>query len=590
MSISKLVLEKLGENKLRGSNYQVKTCPFCGRSEGKFYIHAEKGMYKCHHGKCGEKGNLQQLYKHLGIEEAVPKTDSRKAEKVETIKLRGEDFSLPSDKTAENLIEYWEGRGIGKDTILAVSPNILKSKKYNRTAFLYRESEESAPCMVKYKSFTNEKPLAEAGSRAILWNMDKAVSKKLIITEGEPDALTLMECGLGDRVVSIPFGCGNHHWIDNCYEFLSAKEEIIIIYDDDEPGKNGFETVKNRLSDMNVKTADLKGYNDVNEFFMFEGKEELLKTIDLAYEVYISEISDYYSVPRLNLNDIERIKTGVHELDRKTRGFKAGELVVLAGDNGSGKTTLAKQIMLECFEQDKKAFVYNGEIDDRLFKEDLFKQANGNEELEKIPDNLIKDCFLQVVKEDNYQKINEWLKGKMYFLQSELMTEEKHVKSAMISAAKRQGCFLFLVDNLTSIKLDTSSGDSLHNLQGDFAVWLKGFARKYECCVVLVNHMTKSNDKGNKNKDNIKGSGIITDVCDITITITRAEDDEEKDAVLSIHKNRMIGDNGKTNLSFCPRTRRFFTVDREETLRDEYSWKKLQSTAIFEIDIDNLPY
>ncbi|MEK7172610.1 MAG: CHC2 zinc finger domain-containing protein, partial [Patescibacteria group bacterium] len=51
------------------SNEFVADCPFCGHKakDGKFCFNNQKGLWKCHSGKCGKEGNASDLAEYFGI-------------------------------------------------------------------------------------------------------------------------------------------------------------------------------------------------------------------------------------------------------------------------------------------------------------------------------------------------------------------------------------------------------------------------------------------------------------------------------------------------------------------------------------------
>ena len=80
MNIEDFIKEHLGEYKIKGKEAIIKNCPFCGRNKNKFYMNIETGLYNCFSGSCGEKGGIETLKKHLGIEQEVIKKPVEKNE------------------------------------------------------------------------------------------------------------------------------------------------------------------------------------------------------------------------------------------------------------------------------------------------------------------------------------------------------------------------------------------------------------------------------------------------------------------------------------------------------------------------------
>lgn len=569
-TVREIVSKYLGEFKeVSAGNLQVKKCPFCGREKGKFYIREDNGLYICHSGSCGAKGNLHDLIKHLeetkNIKIGDVKTGKVKAKKGNIRKLSPKDFhTLLNSLGQENNLpanDYLKSRGISPRS--AWELNTLARKDNNDLAFFYQDLDGEVKG-VKYRSIHEKKMYQEAGSQAVLWNINKATDKRVVICEGEFDCMVLVECGLLNQAVSVPMGVGNLDWIDNYKEWLEAKEEIILAFDYDDAGEKALRKVAQRLQHLNLKKIDLGDFKDINDFYLFNGKDAVIEMLNNVKEVEIQGIETLYDAGRFDINDIERFKAGINDLDMTLRGFKEGELIILAGDNGSGKTTISKQFMLSARQANKKVFVVNGEIQNNVFKEDLFLQANGNEKLEKIKDTMFDDVYDYKVSDDNYKKIDAWLKNYAYMMSSNEDLTAENVLSKIETAIIKNNCFFIVVDNLSVIQC---TGENEAEAKGEFTVKLKKLATKYGVCIMLVNHFTKgAKDRG---QEAIKGSGIITDVADIVMIIERTKD-ENADGKLRITKNRLKGKLMDIDLMYNGKNK--CLLDRNTEV-PTYSWK-----------------
>lgn len=573
----KEIISKLGKYKQApGGNLKFETCPFCGKSKGKFYLQQETGKFICHSASCGEKGGLKKLSEKLGITTEV-KTVQQKKEESHKMQLKQDDFSVLQfsdgriNEKASDLIEYWEDRGISLETLIKMS---VFKHKYKGTAFFYRE-ESGKVVTVKYRSCDDKKVISqETGGKAVLWNYPNATSDSIIVTEGEPDALSLVECGYFNRVVSVPFGVSNFDWIENNQEFIGSKKEIILALDNDTAGKDCIRKLSLKLDIGKLKTINLGEYKDINEVLLFEGQDYLKSIINNPVDLEIEGIKDISEIGRFDINNMARFTTGIKSFDIITRGIKESELSVFAGDNSSGKTTLVKQFMLSAVQQEKKVWVFNGEITAEIFKEDLYLQANGSDKLERFEDLKVDGEVDWKVNQTNYEKIDRWLSKNIKVFSSEERATEDNIKNKMILAATKMNCFLFVIDNLSVI---TFKGDQQpHQMQGEFAVWCKEFAKRYGVAVILVNHMTKSTDVAKKNKNHIKGSGIITDIADMVVGVHRMYDtDSNHDAELEIMKNRLHGKVGTVLCGFDSRTKRIYDFKNQELeIGRQYDWNR----------------
>ena len=83
-----------------------------------------------------------------------------------------------------------------------------------------------------------------------MWHIDK--DKPLVLTEGQPDAMAVWQSGY-KNVVSVPNGSKNLKWIDHCWDWLQGIKEFIVFADNDLPGLEMAQNIKNRLP--NVKNT-----------------------------------------------------------------------------------------------------------------------------------------------------------------------------------------------------------------------------------------------------------------------------------------------------------------------------------------------
>lgn len=589
MTVREIAEKYLGEfREVSAGNLQVKKCPFCGREKGKFYIKEDTGVYICHSGSCGAKGTLPQLVKHLegklGVKIAEPKASKKKGPKV-NLTFNKDDIgtllnsSGQHNPLAKETIDYIESRGISVE--VAKELNVFFKKSDKSVIFAYKNLDGNLSA-VKYRSIREKKLFQAQGSQAYLWNLEKATNKKIVICEGEWDCLSLAECGLIDRTLSVPMGTGNLDWIDNCKEFLESKDEIILAFDNDDAGEKALRKVSQRLQHLNLRKIDLGAYKDINDYFLFEGKEALIKVLDNSKEIEIQGLETFYEVGRYDINKLDRFKFGIDKLDKITRGAKEGELIVLAGDNGSGKTLISKQFILNARKFNKKTLVVNGEIQNEVYKEDLFMQANGDNKLVKTEDILIPGEYDFRVTDENYKDINDWLNDYLYTMSDQEELTDKNVLSKIETSIIKNNVFFIVVDNLSVIYCD---GENESEAKGRFVVELKKLAKKYGVCILLVNHFTKGpKDRG---KEGIKGSGIISDIADMVFLVTRVDDDDkEESGYLEVAKNRLKGKLSKISLYY---NGVYKTLLDDPNAILKFNWKEF-SKLKKEIENEEMPF
>ena len=176
-----------------------------------------------------------------------------------------------------------------------------------------------------------------------LW---KAGGKKIVITEGEIDCLTVSQLQQHKwPVVSLPHGCASaKKAIKAELEYLESFEEVVLMFDMDEPGQKAAHECLGLLSPGKAKIASLP-LKDPNEMLQAGKGNDVINAIWQAREYLPSGIVDASSMWE-DLN--EPIKAGLsypwEKLTELTYGIRTGELITLGAGTGLGKTTCLKQI------------------------------------------------------------------------------------------------------------------------------------------------------------------------------------------------------------------------------------------------------
>lgn len=137
--------------------------------------------------------------------------------------------------------------------------------------YIARCTDKNAPDSVRYRRFGNTQ----------IFNFKEAVKaeRPIFVTEGEIDAMSIYECGFNALALG---------GISNCEKFaetllgIKPLQKIIIALDNDKPGREAAEELKNRLTAYNIHCGIVQPYNeckDANEALQVD-KERL--TANLA--------------------------------------------------------------------------------------------------------------------------------------------------------------------------------------------------------------------------------------------------------------------------------------------------------------------
>ena len=469
------------------------------------------------------------------------------------------------DNYNEKVLSYCNKRSISKETLdyVGIKENKdsvcfeYKNELGEHVANKYRFTKKDAKPKMKFEADTNINTL---------FNMDKVnISEPLLITEGEFDTLAAIEAGF-KNAVSIPSGVNStNNWIAANWTFLEQFEEVIIWFDNDEPGVKGAREVFNRLPNSVVKIVRCEVANDINELLHKFGKLAVLKQIEKASTPALDGVATLDMIEDFDVHEAETVRTGIEYIDEKLIGMVFGSLNVLSGRNGSGKSTILNQIYIaEAIAQGYKTFLFSGELVAGNVKYWLL-QTLANEE--QFAEYTARDGhkYKKVTIQSKEKIIND-MKDKFFLYDNDDYRIEAIIEKMTI-LAKRYNVRVFVIDNLMTLE---STVKDKYEAETDIVKKLKSFAKKYNALVHLVAHPRKSMNEEIE-KDDVAGSANITNLADYVTTISRAKDEEiEYDAILKVLKNRHTGVNVGKKLMFDIDRKRFYSAETSKELYRRY--------------------
>lgn len=171
--------------------------------------------------------------------------------------------------------------------------------------------------------------------------------KRITITEGEIDCLTIAQCfDCKWPVVSVPSGIQSaHKYLQQNLSYVESFDEIILAFDDDEPGKQGVEKCMQLFTPGKVKVMSYAGCKDANELFLTKGKETLLNCWWNAQTYRPDGLVDAYDLIHLAVKNVERgYSLPFPELDSMLKGLRKKEVTLLTAAPGIGKSTFSREI------------------------------------------------------------------------------------------------------------------------------------------------------------------------------------------------------------------------------------------------------
>lgn len=536
----------------KGNELFFKYCPYCqggGHDKETFSVNLETGAFKCFRASCNKHGHFVELARDFDypLEQDGVK---RKYRRLKQVRI----------ETKDEAVSYMKSRGIGEEvtkryklTVQNEKPNILVfpffdengimvSAKYRKTDFV--------------KGRDKNKEWFEKETKPILFGMMQCKDfKRLIITEGQIDSLTVAECGF-DNAVSVPTGAKGLTWINNCYDWVSQFEEIVVFGDCEKNKITLADDIVSRFPLKIIKVvrqADYLGEKDANDILRKYGRDAVRCCIENAEIKPVRAVKPLASVKKADLSGMERIKTGIYDIDKTIGGMYLGQLILITGKRGEGKSTLASQIFANAIDQGYSAFAYSGELPDYHFKNWLDLQISGSHNIQERQNEYGETDYW--LSDKTVEIINDWYAEKAYIFDNNVMLDELAVDGrknesgeeitllgAMQQAVCRYGIKFVLLDNLMTA-LDVEPTSDLYRAQSEFVKKVKSIAVRLNIVVVLIAHPKKEQDGKELDNDSVSGSSDITNAVDVVMTYSgnNGEDKETYQSLIGITKNRLTG-------------------------------------------------
>ena len=593
--------EQFVETKTKGNELQFKYCPYChggqgGKDKGTFSIDLTTGKFKCLRASCNAHGNMITLSRDFNFSLGNQVDEYYKSQK------RYRRFKRPEKpiEPLEPAVEYLKKRGISSETAKKYEITI-KQETNNILVFPFYD-EKGELQFIKYRKtdFDKEKDKnkewCEKDCKPILFGMKQCNEKfdRMVLTEGQLDSLSIAEAGI-ENAVSVPTGANGFTWIPYCWDWLTKFEEIVV-FGDCEKGKiTLLDDISKRFPNKvkHVREADYLECKDANEILLKHGPDAVKKAVENAIALPVNKVLSLADVENVNIFELQKLKTGLKELDDTLYGgIPFGIVCLVAGKRGDGKSTLTSQIMGQAVEQGYNTFAYSGELPNYLYKSWFdFQIAGRNHITENNKDGRIN----RFITNPNQKLINDWYREKAFIYDNRIVEddEQEDLLKTITQAIMQYGIKVILIDNLmTAMYIDEKQGSDKYDQQGRFVRALTKIALQYDCLILLVAHRRKNSFTTDAN-DEVSGSGDITNLAGMVLSYDRGTDKEglrPDQRKIIIAKNRLFG---KINLNgivldYDEKSKRIYSND-DELIR-EYGWN-VDSDGFQKVDeLEEIPF
>lgn len=445
-------------------------------------------------------------------------------------------------------------RGISKETCQKAGYWIAKVDGVMYQVADYRDQNGN---IVSQKVRDKDKNFKTTGSHKSdalfgkhLWNG----GKKIVVTEGEIDMLTVME--LQDcKYPVVSLGHGASAAKKTCaanYEYFDQFEQIILMFDMDEAGRKAVEEAAQVLPAGKVRVAVLP-CKDANECHLNGHDREIMEQVWNAGpwipDGVVSALSLRERI-REHLSSEESVGllfSGCTGINDKTLGARGGEVIMVTSGSGMGKSTFVRQQALQWgTAMGKKVGLAMLEESVEETAEDLIGLHNrvrlrqsDSLKREIIENGKFDQWFDELFGNDTFHLYDSFAEAET----DRLLAKLAYMRSGL-------GCDVIILDHI-SIVVSASGESDERKMIDNLMTKLKGFAKSTGVVLVVICHL-KNPDKGKAHEEgrpvsitDLRGSGALRQLSDTIIALERNQQGDMPNLVLvRILKCRFTGDTG----------------------------------------------
>ena len=465
--------------------------------------------------------------------------------------------------------EWLTGRGI--DPVLAEKLGLETVRKSDGAWLALPYAIDGEVLNHKYRLTTDKRHQMDAGAPLLLWNSDvlrepavRSGQAPVVITEGEWDAITAIQCGF-PITVSVPNGAPatettdldgakRYDWVDRHAGDLAQVKQFIIAADDDEAGHY---LRSDLIALLGAERCRFVVYppmcKDLNEVLCLHGPEAVAHCLAHAKPVPVQGLFRFSDFPEKGA--VRHYSAGVVPLADMLY-VVPGTLTVMTGFANQGKSTLMNAIIghvaarhfpvcIASFETDVRPILFDG-----------------------IRASIAKCSNLDLARMDT-AALNELVESRVSIISQAVdedleMTLEKLLELCRV-AVVRDGCRMIVLDPWNEIEHKRRRDETETDYIGRALRAIKRFAKQYDVAFWIVAHPTKP-QMGSKSAPglyDISGSANWANKADFGVTYHRPKFDENK-AHIIISKVRMgyPGKRGEVLVTYDFRTSEFRALEQ----------------------------
>jgi twinkle protein len=443
--------------------------------------------------------------------------------------------------------------------VRGISPQIFKQFSYYRgpdgehIANMYNIEGKVVAQKIRYK----DKTFSWVGKakEAIPFGMNqwRSGGKRITITEGELDAMSISEA-LGGKypVISISNGAATAKKdLKKHMEYLNTFDEVVLWFDNDEPGRKAVAEVSALFPPGKVYTVDTGDYKDANEILKKSGVKGVLH--------YYYEVKKFTPSGIVNANEggFEALMEDKESDEVYTTQFTGleiakGAMTTFVSGSGMGKSTIVREIGHHLLTEHgltvgHVALEENNSVSKRAYlgielNESIVSKKKWHIYKEKSENiTKIKGAYDKVIGTDRLFLYNHF--GSL---------DSDSLLNKLRYLAVGAGCDIIVLDHISIVVSGLEDmGDNERRVIDVLMTKLRSLVEETGVGMVLVSHLKRpSGDKGHEDGvqvslSHLRGSGSIAQLSDKVIGLEGNQQDEEhsNERVIRCLKDREEGEN-----------------------------------------------
>ena len=452
------------------------------------------------------------------------------------------------EEVSTNVEKWFEGRGISKNTLKALKvtegQEFMPQTGQNENTIYFNYFVGNQLINVKYRDGRKNFKLFK-GAEKVFYNINNIVGYEYcVIVEGEMDALSLYESGI-HNAISVPNGAtlnnNNLDYLDNCIDYFTDKEKIIIAVDGDEAGQALQAELVRRLGAEVCYLATFEDCKDANEYLLKYGKEKLVQCIAKAKPVPLENVTTFKDIEGEITDFVENgfkpgFQIGLQNFDSIFSTY-TGQFITVTGIPSSGKSDFVDQMVVGYNNnyQWKTAFASPENAPTYLHAHKIMRKV-----WQDMPTK--KD-----IGTDKWNQVADHVNDNFFFIDMEKYTLEAVLRKGA-ELVKRKGIKCLVIDPFNKVRSNDASGDvNVYTLE--YLSKIEIFAKKYDVLVIVVAHPTKMYKDANGRIEeptmyNIKGGGEWYDASYHGLLVHRNYENKTVKAKVLKVKFQNLGENG----------------------------------------------